>query len=232
MVTDTIYFNSDYFMISQVEEDNLLYLNVLSDPNGNWTKKRILLPNPKPIVFESQAGEWTDNTNEAKISDYCNTFILDDLLGDYVVVSSNMAKILYEYAPNDIQRIPAIVDGKSDTHEVINILSCVDCIDYEDSVITSYWPHDPLSPRGCILLIINKNKVSGQQIFRVGHNESTIVISASLCSALREAHLTGCYVEPVSIPTEELMKDPLCNQYFGPRLTIKRCPPPPDHHRR
>ncbi len=82
-----------------------------------------------------------------------------------------MADALYRLAPTSNQRIPVEMDhpGK---WEAIKILTCVDALDREKSLI-QYYPddfHDPDragSPRGVYRLFIDPDRMGGHMIARL-----------------------------------------------------------------
>ena len=119
-----------------------------------------------------------------------------------VVVSKRMAEIIDNVARSDVQWIPAIVDGAG-SWEVLNILTCMDCIDHQRSEI-QYWPdEDPKrsrKPRGIKRLIINASAAQGHHILRPRDWMVVEVVSEELKRMLEASGITGVEYWPLTRP--------------------------------
>jgi hypothetical protein len=136
--------------------------------------------NPKPVPFRIQV--------PGRRVDYNPTAFLA------TVVSNRVAGILEGIAPNALQRIPAIVDGKTGEWEVINVLPCMDCIDQKASLIQYYPADHPTKagkPRGVIRLVLDPSRIGSHQIFRLKDWRVAIIVSNVVKTALVGVGATG-----------------------------------------
>jgi hypothetical protein len=116
-----------------------------------------------------------------------------------IVVSARMADAIAQTAPNDVQRIPAIIDSDAEW-EVLNILPSPDCIDHDASVI-QYFPEDPAKcgvnadkagqPRGVIKLVIDPGAVGGHHVLRPKGWSVVPIVSQAVKDSLDSLGVTG-----------------------------------------
>ncbi|MBO0830737.1 MAG: hypothetical protein J2P28_00095 [Actinobacteria bacterium] len=110
------------------------------------------------------------------------------------VVSPQLGKVLLAVAPGDVELIPAAAG--QDPRSILNVLSCVDCID-EDRTVGDKWPAD--SPRAgrigtyrtIVDLFLDASRITGQSVFRVRGWEVALVISEQVAQHLSEPQLRG-----------------------------------------
>jgi hypothetical protein len=112
-----------------------------------------------------------------------------------IVFSRRMAEFLDEVAPGEIQRLPARIDGERDGDwEVINVLTCLDCIDHDRSII-QYRPandsHRPGKPRGVIKLVIKTDVARGHHVFLPQDWELALIGSQVVRDGLEAMGATG-----------------------------------------
>lgn len=116
------------------------------------------------------------------------------------VVSSRMAQVVDRVASNDVQLIPVTLDAPGEW-EVLNIVTCLDCIDHGRSLI-QYFPEDHPEkagkPRGVKKLIIDPNAVGDHQIFRPCDWMVVEIISESLKKELEASGVSGIEYWPVT----------------------------------
>lgn len=119
------------------------------------------------------------------------------------VLSKRLADCWQSIAPQDIQRIPATVEGDNNEWEVIVVLNSIDCIDHKRSKITSYFPLDhpdfPGKPRAVLYLILDPDCIGGHHIFRPKGWESMIVVSETIKNAMEAMGATGIEYWNVSV---------------------------------
>jgi hypothetical protein len=119
-----------------------------------------------------------------------------------VVVSRRFAEVVSSIAPNDIQRLPAVVEGDDGNWEVLNVIACLDCIDHQRSIITSYYPQNhpefPGEPDGVIRLMVDRSRIGDHQVFRPKGWTVAVIVSNTVRRALREIGVTGVEFIPVS----------------------------------
>ena len=111
-----------------------------------------------------------------------------------IIVSSQMADVVEGMANAEIQRIPACVKGHDGSWEVLNVLSCVDCIDHEKSRIQYYpadHPEKPNKPRGVLKLVLDTERAEGYHIFKPEDWRVVTVVSEELKTALEGAEIEG-----------------------------------------
>ena len=113
------------------------------------------------------------------------------------LVTHRVADAIKQLSPNDIQRVPAKIEGEADEWEVLNILNLVDCLDYEYSKMT-YKPFEEDKTQenilGFLKLVIDPEKVGDHHIFRMNPKMNRIIISETLLCTLREMQVTGLQV--------------------------------------
>lgn len=118
-----------------------------------------------------------------------------------IVVSSEMAEILFRFASSEIQRIPAVVRGAVGDWEVLNVVSIVDCIDHERSKI-QYFPLDhpekPGKPRGIMKLVLDSDRAKGHHVFKPMDWLVATIVSADVKTALEDAGITGVEYWPAT----------------------------------
>lgn len=117
-----------------------------------------------------------------------------------IVASKKLGELLHLIAPKDIQLVPAEVDGDSQPWWVVNVLSCLDCIDHLRSDIT-YYPTDhartPGKPRAVLKLVIDPSRVEGHHVFLPKGWEVTLIVSDTVKEAMAQAQITGAEFWPV-----------------------------------
>lgn len=161
-------------------------------PDGSdvdiWAYRRCQwLRGPKPVPFTIQV--------DGKRVDYNPTAFSP------IVVSRRMADCLARVCPEDLQRIPAVVQGDTNEWEVINVLSSVDCIDHAASMI-QYFPPDhptkPGEPRGVVRLVLDPRRVGRHHIFHPTEWHVATVVSAAVKTAFERIEATGIEYVPVT----------------------------------
>ncbi len=154
-----------------------------------WAYRRcIRVDDPRPIPFEViQEGRRQD----FNVTPFSPT-----------VVSRRMAETIASIAPDDVQRLPAAVDGEEDGEwEVLNVLACPECIDRDRSIIQYHPPDDPDHPglpRGVVKLVIDPARSRGCHIFLPKHWPIAIVVSQAIKDRLVELGATGVQYVVVS----------------------------------
>jgi hypothetical protein len=117
------------------------------------------------------------------------------------IVSSRLADLWQRIAGKDIQRIPADVEGDDGEWEVINIVSCVECISHEQSKITYYpdrHPEKPGKPSGVLKLVLDPDRIGDHHIFHPKDWETVTIVSDSVKRAMEEMGATGVDYWPVT----------------------------------
>ncbi len=145
------------------------------------------LRDPKPVPFAIQVdGDRIDYYDSAS----CTT-----------VVSRRLAELWERLAGDEIQRIPALVEGDSGEWEVINIVRCIDCIDHTRSKITYYpdnHPKTPGKPRGVLRLVLDADRIGHHHIFHPTDWEVVTVVSELMKRAMEDMGATGIDYWPVT----------------------------------
>lgn len=118
------------------------------------------------------------------------------------VVSQRVAELFAEFAPNDVQRIPALVEGDDNIWEVINVVTRVDCINFNESIIQYYppnHPEKPSKPRGVVKLVLDADRIGEHRIFRPRDWEIAFIVSLGVKEALESIGATGVEFIPVTL---------------------------------
>lgn len=118
------------------------------------------------------------------------------------VVSRRMADVLASLAPDDIQRLPARVYGElAGDWEVVNVVTCLDCIDHRRSIIT-YYPPDhrfhPGEPRGVLRLVVDPAPARDRHVFLPKGWPVAVIASQVVRDGLEEIGATGVRYEIVT----------------------------------
>ena len=115
------------------------------------------------------------------------------------VVSQRLAKLIERMSPDGIQLVPAIVSNDPDSWAVLNILSCVNCIDFPRSSI-QYFPsaHTRAGQiRGITSLCIQAQKVGENHIFHPTGWPFKTIVSKDMMQAMSTMQATGVQYIPV-----------------------------------
>ncbi len=181
-----------YFQLSMADVPRWHLEIVESFPDGTpldiWAYRGCTpVENPKRVPFHVFVeGERVDYTPTAFLA---------------TVVSKRLADLWAEIFPHDIQRIPASVDGVNDDWEVINVLTCIECIDHERSRITYYprnHPEKAGKPRGVLKLVLDPMRIGSCQIFHPVDWEVATVVSENVKQAMEACRITGVEYSPVT----------------------------------
>jgi len=113
------------------------------------------------------------------------------------VVTRAIAQLLSELADNDIQRISVKVDGMKEEHEIINVISLVDCLDAKRSEIQWFEEGNDVrpdlagTPEMVRKIIVDPTRISNHQMFRIKDWNIALIVSETVKNALEEAKVTG-----------------------------------------
>lgn len=112
-----------------------------------------------------------------------------------IVISRKLGDLLRSILPNDaVQFLPAQIEGATGDWEVLNILSCVDCLDRQRSLV-EYFPADHPEkagkPRSVMRLIVDPSKAVPHDLFRVDGWSVVVVASERLKRQMESAGITG-----------------------------------------
>lgn len=120
------------------------------------------------------------------------------------MISQRLADVFEKAAPSEVQLIPVSIADDPDSWYILNPLHIVDCIDYERSVINSFYPHDFANPdkagkpRGVLRLVIDPERTDRRDIFRVKNWTVATIVSDRLRTALEETWAVGLRFDPVT----------------------------------
>ena len=136
--------------------------------------------------------------------------------GPIVVVSERIGGLVESLAPEDVQRIPARVDGTQERYELLHVLARIDCIDWENTPAYARRPGQARGENGTLASLgelINRDRLSrhvisstmrlrpegidGARIFRVVNWHLFPVVTAEIKAALEDAGATGVTFQPV-----------------------------------
>jgi hypothetical protein len=182
----------NYYLMSLADEADAWSLAVLDSfgdgtPVDVWAYNQCkLIADPRPVPLKIQV--------EGRRLDFNPTAF------SATVVSHRMAEALERVSPNEIQRIPAIVEGETDNWEVINILPCPDCIDHKASLI-QYFPASHATkarkPRGILRLVIDPC-TENCHVFHPKDWRVATIVSQAAKDALEDVGATGVEYMPVT----------------------------------
>jgi hypothetical protein len=121
-----------------------------------------------------------------------------------IVVSERVAASIDTAAHSEIQLIPVRIEGDPDSWQILNPLTIVDCIDYQRSIITDFYP-DAFEdvtragkPRGILRLTIHPQSIGDNHIFRVKNWTVAVIVSELIKGVLEEEWAIGLRFDPVT----------------------------------
>ena len=123
---------------------------------------------------------------------------------DMPVVTSRVAEILAAIAATDIQRIPVQVEGREEPYEIINVVSCIACVD-RDRSDADWWTEADGRPekigRAKLVerLAVDPTKTGGAHLLRPKEWDLTIVASEPVKQALEKAKVSGIRFTKVTL---------------------------------
>lgn len=112
------------------------------------------------------------------------------------VVSSRVANILAAVANADIQRIPVQVEGQKESYEIINVVSCIPCVDRR-RCDADWWtdadgrPEKIGEAKLMAVLAVDPTKIGNAHLLRPKEWDLAIVASGPVKEALERARVTG-----------------------------------------
>lgn len=117
------------------------------------------------------------------------------------IVSVQLADLWRTIAKDDVQLIPAELPNASERCFIANILSNIDCIDYEHSRGSFFPANDPVrsgKPSGFLELAINPKQVRGQKLFRLTDWLVGMIVSDNVRSRMKAEGITGVHFLPIA----------------------------------
>ncbi|MBN1204917.1 MAG: hypothetical protein JXB05_08330 [Myxococcaceae bacterium] len=118
------------------------------------------------------------------------------------VVHVRVASMLAELAPDDVQLIPADIEGQPEQYLVLVATRLIRCIDEKASRIL-FWTHEDGAPhkvgqyRDVRDMRIDKAKVGNAKVFRPEGWEVVLIVSEEIKDALERMGATGTRFEEV-----------------------------------
>lgn len=159
---------------------------------------RTFLWNEDEIV-EAQAPLRVDLHSDGVSLDF--TYTTDNM----PVVTSTVADIFSRFAGSHIQRLPVWIVGSSHKYEIINVISRVNCIDWEKSEIELWQKGNKVrpdlagKPHVIRKLLIDPSAVDHHQhVFRLQDWEISIIVSEEVKEAFDAVRVSGVNFRLVS----------------------------------
>lgn len=119
------------------------------------------------------------------------------------VASERVATVIDGAAHDEIQLIPTAIEGDPDKWWILNVLSLVDCLDYEQSRI-DYYPDDYRDknrrgkPSGIRNLVIDPQRIGDHRIFLIKDWTVAVIVSEHLKKRLEDSGAVGLLFHPVT----------------------------------
>ncbi|MFP2908314.1 imm11 family protein [Pyxidicoccus sp. 3LFB2] len=126
---------------------------------------------------------------------------------DIPVIKSNVAAMLTEMAPGDVQLVPVEIDSQSGTCRILVVTRLIRCIDDNASEEVRYWKPEDGRPekvgkyRAVSGMRIDPTKVGNAKVFRTWGWTIALIVSEDIKDALERAGVTGCQFEEVTGPS-------------------------------
>ena len=123
---------------------------------------------------------------------------------DMPIVSDEVADVIQEIAPHDVQRFPITVGEYIYGYEILNVIHVVDCVDEERSGIMKWGPEDGRPDkvgqyRSVNPLVIDPQKVDGHSLFRVKGSLVKLIVSDEVVNALEGLPDLGVVFKQVTV---------------------------------
>jgi hypothetical protein len=118
------------------------------------------------------------------------------------VVHVKVASMLAERAPNDVQLIPADIEGQPDSYLVLVAIRLIRCIDEAASHVSFWKPEHGVPEKvghymGVDRMRIDKTQVGNAKVFRPEGWTVTLIVSEEIKDALERMGATGTRFEEV-----------------------------------
>ncbi|HLK99395.1 MAG TPA: DUF1629 domain-containing protein [Myxococcaceae bacterium] len=118
------------------------------------------------------------------------------------VVHVKVASMLAKRAPNDVQLIPADIEGQPDQYLVLVATRLIRCIDEKASEVSFWKPEHGVPDKvgqymGVDRLRIDKRKVGNAKVFRPEGWEVVLIVSEVIKNAIEDMGVTGARFEEV-----------------------------------
>ena len=138
-----------------------------------------------------------------------------------VVVTERIGELVAGMAPDDVQLIPARVESREERYAVLNVLSKIDCIDWETTRATVTLPGPPsevkfgtLASLGDLIdrsflarhvvgpdMTLKTDGIEGARIFYVEGWADAPIVTGEIKTALEQAGATGLTYKPMRTST-------------------------------
>ncbi|MCP3105029.1 hypothetical protein LZ198_39800 [Myxococcus sp. K15C18031901] len=124
------------------------------------------------------------------------------------IANEQVARLLLQLAPDDVQVFPIHVDGADTPLYIVNATRCFACVDEGTSKEVQRYPPDGAAPeragsyRAILGLRIDPARVGGAQVFRIQGYPSALIVSATVKAALERVGNLGVCFERVTGPHE------------------------------
>lgn len=123
---------------------------------------------------------------------------LDFTLADFdmPVVRRQISETIWRLVPNEVQRIPASVEGHVEDYDILNVAITRRAVDESKSLITRWnaqhgWPEKVGQYFLVHRLRIDPQSVEGAEVFRLSGWEVAVIVSERVRRALLEQEVTG-----------------------------------------
>jgi hypothetical protein len=129
------------------------------------------------------------------------------------VLSSHAAQVLRPLARDEIELIPACIEGEAADYFVLNILSVVKCLNEHKTRYVKKWTANSSRPERAggysmlLGIVIDPSDAVGHNLFRLGGSVGHIIASRAVKEAFERAGLTGARFRDVcspKVPAEEV----------------------------
>ncbi|WP_342747661.1 imm11 family protein [Melittangium boletus] len=126
---------------------------------------------------------------------------------DIPVIQSNIAAILTEMAPGDVQLIPVEIESQQGSFSILVATRLIRCIDDNASEEVRYWKPEDGRPekvgkyRAMSGMRIDPTKVGDAKVFRTWGWTVALIVSEDIKDALERAGITGARFTEVTGPS-------------------------------
>lgn len=121
---------------------------------------------------------------------------------DVPIISSKVVKILSKFFDDDVQLIPASIEGEKEEYFILNVIKLYDCLDEKKSLFTKWTEKDHRPDlegdyRMVGNLRIDKSKVNNSNILRIKKWDIPLIVSELMKNEIEKNNIKGVIFEKV-----------------------------------
>jgi hypothetical protein len=123
------------------------------------------------------------------------------------ILSTRAATVIRSLGFDDVELLPAVLEGRKDEYFVMNVLSVVKCVDEDRTQYVEKWTNDSYRAdrtgeyKRLMGIVIHPSLATGRNLFRIwGSFAASIIVSRAMKEALEQNDVTGVRFRDVCSP--------------------------------